>query len=91
MRPQSNLVRKQYLVSDKNIKKVNKIANARGTSAAAIVRLAIEAYDPDAVNNMEAPELMELVSTKLRESISATQKANKTVARVLKSLSTATT
>lgn len=91
MRSQSNLVRKQYLVSDQNIKKVNKIANARGTSAAEIVRLAIEAYDPDALDNMEAPELMELVSAKLKESISATQKTNRKVARVLKSMITVKT
>ena len=86
MRAQGNLVRKQYLVSENNIQKVKKLASARGTSAAAIVRQAIDAFDPHGAEDMAAPDLMELVSNKLKEAISATKKTNRKVARVLKSL-----
>lgn len=88
MHPQGNLVRKQYLVSEANIRKVEKLANARGTSAADIVRQAIDVYDPHGAEDMEAPDLMELVSDKLKEAISATKKANRNVAKALKSLDT---
>jgi len=67
MRAQVNLVRKQYLVSEGNIKKIEKLAGSRGTSAAEIVRLAIDAYDSHGAGDMEAPELMQLVHEKLKE------------------------
>lgn len=86
MRAQSNLVRKQYLVSRENVRKLELLADARGTSAAEIVRQAIDAYDPHGAGDMEAPELMALVSEKLKEAVSATRKTNRKVARVLKSL-----
>ena len=88
MGTQANLVRKQYLVSKDNIKKVEQLANTRGTSAAEIVRLAIDAYDPHGAGDMEAPELMELVSEKLKEAINTTKKANRKVAKALKALET---
>lgn len=86
MSTQANLIRKQYLVSEDNIRKLNQLADSRGTSAAAIVRQAIDAYDPHGAVDMEAPELMELVHEKLKEAITATKTANKKVARALKSL-----
>lgn len=86
MRAQRNLVRKQYLVSHDNVTKVEKLANSRGTSAAEIVRLAIDAYDPHNAEDLEAPELMQLVSTKLKEAISSTRKANRQVTKALKVL-----
>jgi len=88
MRTQENLVRKQYLVTEDNIKKIEKLASSRGTSAANIVRQAIDAYDPHGAGDMEAPELMQLVHEKLKEAISTTKKANKKVANALKSLET---
>ncbi len=88
MSSQSNLVRKQYLVSEENIEKVEKIASSQGTSAANIVRQAIDAYDPHGAGEMDAPDLMELVSEKLKEAVSATKKANRKVAKALKSLNT---
>ena len=60
----------------------------RGTSAAKIVRQAIDAYDPHVAGEMDAPDLMELVSEKLKEAVSATKKANRKVAKALKSLNT---
>ncbi len=89
MRARTNLVRKQYLVSEDNVKKIEKLASSRGTSAADIVRQAIEAYDPHGAGEMEAPELMQLVHEKLKDTISATKKTNKKVASILKLLNVA--
>lgn len=82
-----NLVRKQYLMSAENISKVDQLAQSSGTSSAQIVRLAVDAYDPD--NQMglnEEKELMELVSSRLKEAISDTratrQKLDKTLRKI---------
>lgn len=86
MNPQRNLIRKQYLVSEENIQKVEKLASSKGTSAAEIVRQAIDAFDPQNANEMAASDLMELVSDKLKEAITSTRKANNKVAKALKSI-----
>ncbi len=86
MSTNSNLMRKQYLVSEDNIKKIQELADTKGISAANIVRLAIEAYDPAGFDTMESPELMDLVSSRLKEAISATKKANRKVAGAIKVL-----
>ncbi len=86
MRAQDNLVRKQYMVSTENVAKATKIAKSRSTSASDIVRLAIDAYDPNDTQDLEAPEMMELVAKKLKEAIVATQKANRKVAKALTKL-----
>ncbi len=88
MRSQGNLVRKQYLVSEGNVKKLEELASVKGTSAADIVRHAIDAYDPQGAGEMDTPELMALVSQKLKEAVSATRKANRNVAKSLKLLNT---
>jgi len=61
MQTQTNLVRKQYLISESNIRKIEMLASAKGASAAEIVRRAIDAYDPHGAADMEAPELMQVV------------------------------
>ena len=83
---QGQLIRKQFLVSESNIAKLEEIASKRGTSAAEIVRQAIEAFDPDRADILEAPELMDLVSHRLREAIKSTQRANRKVAKTLRAL-----
>ena len=82
----SNLMRKQYLVSEDNIKKIQALASTKGMSAANIVRLAIDAYDPTGFDDMDSPEFMDFVSSKLKEAISATKKANRKVSSALKTL-----
>jgi hypothetical protein len=79
-------MRKQYLVSEDNIKKIQELASTKGTSAASIVRLAIDAYDPTGFDDMDSPEFMDFVSTKLKEAISATKKANRKVSGALKTM-----
>ncbi len=69
----SNLVRKQYLISANQIEKLDRLAKERGASAAEIVRQAIDAYEPD-LNGMDAPELLELVASRVKEAIEDTRK-----------------
>lgn len=71
-----NLIRKQYMVSKSNIEKLTQIAAERGSSVTEVVRRAIDAYDPTGYDIMEAPELMNLVSDRLREAIKSTRRAN---------------
>jgi hypothetical protein len=83
------LVRKQFLVSPSQIKKLDRIAPNEGTSVAEIVRVAIDNYSPDNAPfaDLIAPELMDLVSTRLKEAIASTQKANRKIDSTLKKLS----
>jgi len=82
---QTNLVRKQFLISESNIEKLDRIATQDNISAANVVRLAIEAYNPS--ENIDQPELMELVSSRLKEAISSTQSANQKISKILKDTS----
>lgn len=83
------LVRKQFLISPSQIKKLDRIARDEGTSVAEIVRAAIDAYGPNIApfTDLDAPQLMDLVSTQLKEAIASTQKANRNIDRTLKNLS----
>lgn len=73
-----NLVRKQYLMSAENISKVDQLAQQSGTSSAQIVRLAVDAYNPDNLMSWnEEKELMELVSSHLKEAINNTRRTRK--------------
>ena len=83
------LVRKQFLISPNQIKKLDRLARDEGTSVAEIVRTAIDSYDPDAsaFADLDAPELMELVSARLKDAIASTKKANRAIDKTLKKLS----
>ena len=83
---QSNLVRKQFLISEESVAKLEKLAETRHISASEVVRQAIDSYDPYQSQEMEMPELIDLVSARLKEAISSTQEANKKVANTLKLL-----
>ena len=86
--PQEKLVRKQYLVSEKQVEKLKLIASREDKSAAEIVRLAIDAYDPDAVDEMDTPEFITLVSERLKEAVKSTRAARRKMERALKVLDT---
>ncbi|MEJ2655477.1 MAG: hypothetical protein P8Z69_09325 [Acidihalobacter sp.] len=86
--PQGNLVRKQFLVTQLNVEKLQRLAEQCGSSAAEIVRKAIDAYEPQDQDETESPELMELVSARLKDAIKATRRANRQVAQTLKALDT---
>ena len=53
---QTNLIRKQFLISESQIEKLDRLvkstkAQGKKTSAAEMVRNAIDAYDPDGTTN----------------------------------------
>jgi len=82
-----NLVRKQYLMSSENISKVDQLAQQQGTSSAQIVRLAIDAYDPDnQITLEEEKELMSLVSARLKEAIADTRATRERLDKTLNEL-----
>ena len=80
------LIRKQYLVSKRNVVKLERLAKSKETSATAIVRAAIDAYDPEGPSALGDNELMALVSTRLKEAIKDTQATRKKLNRSLKTL-----
>ncbi len=80
------LLRRQYLVTEEQISKLENISRAEGVSATEIVRRAIEAYDANDADEMDAPELMALVSRSLKETIADTQKTRRRLNKTLKKL-----
>lgn len=73
MQTAENLVRKQYLVAPRHIDKLKALAKKQNTSAAEVVRRAIDAFDPDSPSEMNQSELMDLVATRVKEAIKDTQ------------------
>jgi len=73
MQHAENLVRKQYLIAPRHIDKLKAIAEKQKTSSAEVVRMAIDAFEPDSPSGMDQTELMELVSARLKEAIKDTQ------------------
>ena len=84
----AELMRRQYLVTEENISKLEDISNAEGVSATEIVRRAIDAYHPNDADDLAAPELMELVSNRLKEAIADTQKTRRRLNKTLNKLET---
>ncbi|MEA3546558.1 MAG: hypothetical protein U9R66_02760 [Thermodesulfobacteriota bacterium] len=87
MQAAEKLVRKQYLISPSQIKKIELLAKEKNTSAAEMVRNAITAYNPDVPTDMEDSELLELVSTRVKEAIIDTRNTRKRLDKTLKKLS----
>jgi len=82
------LVRKQFLISPAQIKKIELLAKEKNTSAAEMVRNAIAAYNPDVPIDIEESELLELVSARVKEAIIDTRNTRKHLDKTLKKLST---
>ena len=80
------LIRKQYLVSQRNVSKLERLAKRKGTSATAIVREAIEAYDPEGLDMLGEQELMTLVATRLKDAIKDTQATRQKLHKAFKRL-----
>ncbi len=80
------LIRKQYLVSQRNVSKLERLAKRKGTSATAIVREAIEAYDPEGWDMLGEQELMTLVATRLKDAIKDTQSTRRKLHKTLNRL-----
>jgi len=80
------LVRKQFLISLDQIKKLELLAKKEQTSAAEMVRKAIDAYNPYIFKDMDESELLELVSARVKEAIADTQKTRSSLTRTFKNL-----
>ncbi|SMF16828.1 hypothetical protein SAMN02745866_01095 [Alteromonadaceae bacterium Bs31] len=88
MQPNAKLVRKQFLVSADNVTKIERLAEEHGTSATEIVRQAIDAFEHNSYDAMAPGELMDLVSSSLKEAIDSTIHANARVEQTLNKLET---
>ncbi len=82
----TKLVRKQILMTPRNVEKLDRLAKSRGASVAEIVRLAIDAYEPEQQPDPGADELVDLVSQRLKEAITQTQRTRRRLARTFKQL-----
>ncbi len=86
MRTAENLVRKQYLIAPRQIEKLEILAKKQKTSAADVVRRAIDAFNPDVPADMNESELFELVSAKVKEAIADTQETRQRLKKTLAAL-----
>jgi len=73
MQAAENLIRKQYLIAPHQIEKLKVLAKKQKTSAAAVVRMAIDAFNPDIPEELNESELFDLVSARVKEAIKDTQ------------------
>ena len=78
-----NLVRKQIMLSNSNISKLEKIAKEKGASVAEIVRLAVDNYNPN-FDDMGDDEFMLLVSQRLKQAIKETERVSQRVQQTIK-------
>lgn len=86
MRANDNLVRKQYLISSSQVKKIELLAKKQNKSAAEMVRNAIDAFNPDVSMDMKESELLDLVSARVKEAIADTQKTRSRLQATLEML-----
>ena len=82
----AELMRRQYLVTEDQVSKLEDISKAEGVSATEVVRRAIDAYHSNDADEMAAPDLMALVSSRLKETIADTQKTRRRLTKTLKKL-----
>lgn len=82
----AELLRRQYLVTEDQVNKLEDISKSEGVSATEVVRRAIDAYHLNDADEMDAPELMALVSSRLKEAIADTQKTRRRLNNTLKKL-----
>ena len=87
MQAAEKLIRKQFLILPSHAKKLETLARQENTSAAEMVRKAIAAYDPGSTPDIEESELLELVATRLKETIKETRNTRERLDATLKKLS----
>jgi hypothetical protein len=86
MHSAAKLVRKQILIYPAQARKIELMAKRQKTSAAAMVRKAIDAFNPDAVSEMAETELLGLVRVRVKEAIRDTQKTRERLSAALDTL-----
>ncbi len=72
--------------SKQSVSKLERLAKRNGTLVTAIVREAIEAYDPEGLDVLGEQQLMTLVATRLKEAIKDTQATRRKLHKTLKRL-----
>lgn len=72
MQQAQKMVRKQYFIYPSQAEKLRLLAEQQNISAAEVVRQAIDAFDPQAVNAMREPELLALAHARIKEAIEET-------------------
>ena len=68
-----NLIRKQFMISPAQAEKLA-LLGRREKSSSAVVRKAIDAYNPESIDAMDENELLELVAARLKEALDDTAK-----------------
>lgn len=86
MAESEKMVRKQILMTPSIIRCLERLAAKKGTSSSEIVRRAIQSYELEDSAAMEPTELMELVSTRLKEAIASTRRARHKAEETLQQL-----
>lgn len=86
MQAAEKLVRKQFLIYPTQAKKIELIAKRQKTSAAEMVRKAIDAFNPDALSDMAETELLGLVRVRVKETIIDTKKTRERLSSALNQL-----
>ena len=86
MQATDKLVRKQYLIAPHQIDKLKVLAKKQKTSAAEVVRMAIDAFNPDVPAEMKESELFDLVSARVKEAIKDTQETRNRLKKTLATL-----
>ena len=83
------LVRKSFYISPGNVAKLESLTKKlKESSAAKIVRDAIDAYDPDSSKmNIEDEDLFKLAHERVKKAIKATKRANEKMDHCLNTLS----
>lgn len=77
------LVRKQFLIHPRQIKKLAELARVEEASAAEVVRKAIDAYDPDFSMDSGEKALLELVSARVKDAIVETRETRLSLQKTL--------
>jgi hypothetical protein len=86
MQGTENLVRKQYLIAPHQVEKLQLLAKKQKTSAAEVVRMAIDAFNPDIPEELNESELFDLVSARVKEAIADTRTTRKRLKKTLVAL-----
>ena len=86
MKPHEKMVRKQFFFYPEQIKKLESIARKEGTSVSEIFRMAIDAYNSNIAADIIDPELLNLVSARVKTALADTKKINQKLQNTLKTL-----
>ena len=86
MKPHEKMVRKQFFLCPEQIKKLENIARKENMSVSEIFRMAIDSYNTDIATDIIDPELLNLVSARVKEALADTKKIRQKLNNTLKAL-----